>query len=133
MTLHEELHETIAALELKRAKLMARLVAEELRGGDPRRVGQESSPLGRRIHIAAVKRRIVEETEAGEAPGTRGAFVAGRRYLLTQEALADELGRGTRACKVAKAKARPMPARTSPANDDDAAFEAQLLAQWRTR
>ncbi len=129
MTLHEELLETITALELKRAKLIARITAEELRGGDPRRVGQETSPLGRRKHIAAVKRRIAEETEAGEAPGSRGAYVSGRRHLLTQEALAEELGRGSRGagCRVVKASRRPVPA------NDDAALEEQLLAQMRAR
>ncbi len=129
MTLHEELLETITALELKRAKLIARITAEELRGGDPRRVAQGLSPLGPRKHIAAVKRRIAEEIEAGEAPGTRGAYKVDRTFLLTQEALAEELGRGSRGagCRVIKAPRRPVPA------NDDAALEEQLLAQMRAR
>lgn len=48
-----------------------------------RMVAQYGSPLGSRVHRAAVKRRI----ERGEG----GASVVGRRYLLTHEALQAEL------------------------------------------
>lgn len=44
---------------------------------------QESSPLGRRRHVAAVRRRV--------GAGDRGAAMVGRRALLSHEALAEEL------------------------------------------
>jgi len=46
-------------------------------------VSQTGSPLGPRRHAEAVKRRI--------ATGAPGAAKVGRRYLLTQDALAEEL------------------------------------------
>lgn len=48
-------------------------------------VCQSESPLGPRRHIAAVRRRL--------RAGTEGAGQAGRKYLLSPEALAEELGR----------------------------------------
>lgn len=104
-------------------------VVAKLRGSDRGRIGQDKTPLGRRKHIEAVRRRIREEEDAGEAPGTRGAFIVKRRYLLTEAALAEELGRGSRGagCRVIKAPRRPVPA------NDDAALEEQLLAQMRAR
>ncbi len=47
-------------------------------------LAQKGSPLGARRHIRAVRRRVA----AGEA----GASIVGRRYLLTREALNEELG-----------------------------------------
>lgn len=135
MTLQEELRELTeqeVALGIKRARIISRIMAEELRGGDPRRVGQATSPLGRRIHIEAVKRRLSEERENGELPGTRGAFVSpnGRTFLLTQEALAEELGRGSGPALARVERSRPRPA---PANDeaDESVLEERLLAQMR--
>jgi hypothetical protein len=49
-------------------------------------VDQAASPLGRRRHCGAVRRRI--------ARGDGGAFVVGRRHLLTKEALAAEMAAG---------------------------------------
>lgn len=69
------------------ARRVARIVAEELRGGDPSLVEQANSPLGSRRHIDAVKRRM--------AAGQPGASHVGRRYLLSQEALGEELGRAS--------------------------------------
>lgn len=133
MTLHDELRETAIALselEVRRARLLARLMSEELRGGDVSRVSQTLSPLGSRNHIAAVKRRIAEEREAGEPPGTRGAFVAKRQFLLTQEALAEELGRGTHgaAARLAKVARKTLPANAEQSEDG---YYEQALAQMR--
>jgi hypothetical protein len=67
--------------------LAARLI-ERMRDGVPRdTVSQADSPLGRRRHIAAVRRRI----ECG-APG---AYRTGRRYLLSRSALEEELQRAS--------------------------------------
>lgn len=51
----------------------------------PGMIEQVSSPLGRRRHCAAVRRRVAE--------GKPGASIVGRRYLLSTEALQDELAR----------------------------------------
>jgi hypothetical protein len=93
-------------------RYFARLVADEIRGRDVSLVSQATSPLGSRKHCAAVRRRITEH-DAGERP-ISGASINGRRFLLTQEALAEELGteRGqparesNRRPSVARAKAR---------------------------
>lgn len=76
-----------AALLDEFASKIGRVVARELRGEDPRLVDQALSPLGRRRHINAVRRRLAE--------GKLGASIVGRRFLLAQEALAEELGRNT--------------------------------------
>lgn len=73
----------------QRDRKIARLVAEELRGGDPSLVDQSRSVLGRRRHVAAVQRRLAAD------PQEPGASIVGKRHLLTQEALAEELGRIT--------------------------------------
>jgi len=63
---------------------IAREVVRELRAGDaPGMVDQAASPLGRRRHIAAVRRRVA----ADEA----GAAIVGRRYLLAREHVDAEL------------------------------------------
>ena len=129
MTLQDELRELAeqeVQISVRKAKVISRLMAAELRGGDPRLIGQELSALGARRHIAAVKRRLREESNMGEAPGTRGAFIYGRRHLLTQEALADELGRDT-----ARAERKPMPVPVANDDDDPEALEERLLAQMR--
>lgn len=48
-------------------------------------VSQSESPLGPRRHIAAVRRRL--------SAGNDGAGQSGRKYLLSPEAIAEELGR----------------------------------------
>lgn len=48
-------------------------------------VDQRSSPLGRRRHCAAARRLIAE--------GDGRAFISGRRHLLTEDAVAEELAR----------------------------------------
>lgn len=67
-------------------ELVARVadgVAERLRAGESKMIGQAASPLGSRRHCGAVKRRM--------AQGKPGAAIVGRRHLLSAEALADEL------------------------------------------
>jgi hypothetical protein len=66
------------------AREVARAVVAELRAGEtPGMIDQSASPLGRRRHIQAVRRRVA----AGEA----GAVVVGRRHLLSREAVDAEL------------------------------------------
>lgn len=67
------------------AQRVAAVVVERLRGGDPGMIDQSSSPMGRRRHCTAVKRRV--------ARGEPGAAIVGRRHLLSPEALSEELGR----------------------------------------
>lgn len=47
-------------------------------------IAQDSSPLGRRRHCAAVRARV--------ARGQAGAAIVGRRHLLSPEALREALG-----------------------------------------
>lgn len=75
----------LAALGEAVAARVAALVVERLTNGAPGMVAQDASPLGRRRHCAAVKRRL--------ASGKPGAAIVGRRHLLSPEALADELAR----------------------------------------
>lgn len=129
MTLQDELRalaEQEVEISVRKAKVISRLMAQELRGGDVRRVAQDLSPLGPRQHIAAARRRIHEEQEAGELPGTRGAYHVKRKYWLTQEALAEELARVT-----ARAERKPVPVRVANDEDDPEALEERALAQMR--
>lgn len=64
---------------------IAARVAERLRTVEPGMVDQGASPLGRRRHCAAVRRRL--------ARGEAGAAVVGRRHLLSADALGEELAR----------------------------------------
>lgn len=90
------------------AREIAREVVAALRAGEaPGMVDQSASPLGRRRHIAAVRRRV------GAEEG--GAAIVGRRHLLSREALEAELA------AVAK---RPRKAKTAPVD---------VLAELRTR
>lgn len=65
------------------AELVAENVVKRLRANEPDMVAQETSPLGRRRHCAAVQRRV--------AAGLPGAAIVGRKHLLTQAALGEEL------------------------------------------
>lgn len=79
--------------QVLRRKLEA-LVKAELRGVDARWVEQAFSPLGPRKHIAAVRQRIAEAERRGVSPLELGAAMRGKRtYLLTPEAIAEELGK----------------------------------------
>lgn len=73
----------IDALAERLAPKVAEILRREQRA--PELVSQTDSPLGPRRHCAAVRRRM----GAGEG----GASKVGRRYLLTREALAEELHR----------------------------------------
>ena len=84
-------HELIDEL----ADRVAERVEQRLRGGQPGMLDQSASPLGRRRHCSAVKRRV--------ARGEPGAAVVGRRHLLSPEALSEELGR------VSNRKTEPVP------------------------
>jgi hypothetical protein len=67
---------------------VARLVLDGLRAGsDPDWFDQSRSPVGNRRHCSIVRRRIAE--------GKPGAAIAGRRLLLSREALEEELARGS--------------------------------------
>jgi len=71
------------------AQDVARLVLDGLRAGsDPAWFDQHRSPAGNRRHCAIVRRRIAE--------GKPGAAIAGRRLLLSREALEEELARGNK-------------------------------------
>lgn len=98
------------------------LVRAELHGRDLRWIEQAFSPLGPRVHIAAVRRRLAE-AEAKGVPSTQLGAVADlkkRRYYLTPESLAEELGR------------LPMRKTATPAaNDTDA--EASAYADFMAR
>ena len=74
----------LAALGRILAPFVAREVVRELTGNNGM-LGQVGSPLGPRRHAAAVRRRVAE--------GKPGAVIAGRRLLLTREALDEELAR----------------------------------------
>jgi hypothetical protein len=92
---------------------LRRLLVEAFRmatGNDPGLIDQRSSPLGRLRHCAAVRRR--QKNNEG------GAFIVGRRYLLTQEALTEELARLSQREPPAKETARSA----------RAALEAKLKA-----
>lgn len=90
---------------LRGLRALKRLVDGETRGVDPRWVDQANSTLGRRIHIEAVKRRAAEARAKGVNPRQLGAAIDGRRYLLSQESMAEELG-NREAVGVVKARAR---------------------------
>lgn len=65
------------------AREIAREVVRELRAGELDMIDQSASPLGRRRHLAAVRARV--------SAGAPGAAIVGRRYLLSREAVAQEL------------------------------------------
>jgi hypothetical protein len=66
--------------------IVARAVRRALNSAaDDGLISQAGSPLGSRRHCNAVRRRL--------ASGAHGAAKVGRRYLLTPDALAEELSR----------------------------------------
>lgn len=93
------LEEAVAQLAKALAPAIAAEVVAQLRAGEtPGMVDQSTSPLGRRRHIAAVRRMV--------AAGDPGAAQVGRRYLLTTDAVQVELSRMSRKPKApAKGKA----------------------------
>ncbi|MGC4088659.1 MAG: hypothetical protein QM756_12325 [Polyangiaceae bacterium] len=83
MTAHAALAPLLGALEPLLDAVADRVVRKLTEGQQADMVDQTHSPLGRRRHCNAVRRRVA----AGEA----GAAVVGRRHLLTREALGAEL------------------------------------------
>jgi hypothetical protein len=77
-------------------------------------VSQDGSPLGNRRHCAAVRRRM----EAGDI----GAAKQGKRFLLTREALANEL------CGFGAAR---TPAGVDGADSEPSDLEGELRAKLR--
>ncbi len=92
-------------LALARARLISRLVKREIEGEDPSLIDQATTELGRNNHIKIVRRRMAEQERTGRP---MGASKHRRRYLLTQEAHAEELGLSRRPA-LAKAEAPPPP------------------------
>lgn len=105
----------IESLIAELVRQVAAAVVAELRSGDaPGMVDQSASPLGRRRHMKAVRRRV--------AAGEPGAAHVGRRFMLSREALDAEL---TTESKRAARKAKPAPV------DDLAALRSRYGLQRR--
>lgn len=97
-----ELDTAVAALAKAIAPLIAREVVAQLRSGPVGMVDPTSSPLGRKRHGAAVRRRL--------AAGEPGAAIVGRRLLLTEDAIQDELKRlSSKPARVRKPALIPEP------------------------
>lgn len=89
--------------------LIADKVEARMRRPNGEWIEQTGSPLGPRVHVAAVKRRVI----AGE-PGAR---IDNRRYYLTPEALQEELAR-RHGKSLEKTVLRPTPVTKSAAKND---------------
>lgn len=83
--------ELAGALEVF-ARLIAREVVKLLRADQWTMIDQAHSPLGRRTHIAAVRRLV--------AAGSASAAIVGRRFLLSPEAIEAELSTISKRTKV---------------------------------
>jgi len=112
------------ALEHAIERVLRRVVREELRGQDPDWIAQAESPLGPKRHCAAVRRRIAERK-----PGAR---IVARRFLLSQEAMAEELGRESERHS-GRPTVKKAAAETRAANDGDADLDGVLLAKLGVR
>lgn len=104
------------------SRKIERVVRAELRGVDPRWIEQAFSSLGPRKHIQAVRNRIAEAEKRGIDPTELGAAIYGRRYLLTPESMAEELGR-----------AKPLAAKRRADNDTNDDAEAEAYAAFLAR
>lgn len=113
---------------LRGFRALKRLVDGEPVGIDPRWVDQANSSLGRRIHIDAVKRRYAEAEATGVTPRELGARIDGRSYQLSQESMAEELGK-REARGVAKAKARKQEREMADAGENAAYLQAMAAMQ----
>jgi len=83
-------HATVEALLAALADAVAERVVDRLRAGEQAgHIDQAASSLGRRRHIAAVRRRLQS--------GAGGAVQVGRRYLLSDAAHAEEVARASTA------------------------------------
>jgi hypothetical protein len=94
---HGELDAFLGVIARALAPVLAPEIAKLLRGEQDGMIDQSASPLGRRRHCAAVRRR--------RARGEPGAAVIGRRYLLSADALRAELERASGQPKAAPAGA----------------------------
>jgi hypothetical protein len=88
---------TLSAFIDELADRFAARVVSRLREGERGMVEQAASPLGRRRHRDAVKRRV--------ARGEHGAAIVGRKHLLSPEALGEELARPSKRERPAVAEA----------------------------
>lgn len=73
-------------------------------------IDQHASDMSKKRHCAATRRRISQ--------GLPGAFIDGRRFLLSREALEEELGLGTRARLAKAVPRRPTGVASCPADND---------------
>ncbi len=103
------------------------IVRSEVHGNDPSWVDQAHSALTPRVHIAAVKRRLAEASAQGVAPRFLGAKLQGRRFLLSQESMAEEIG-AREAKGVAKARARKASLELAKAESDESEAYRDALA-----
>ncbi len=112
---------------------LARRITTLMRSEDERRwISQKGSPLGRNRHCACVRERITL--------GLPGASVIGKQYLLTPDALREEMrGYGAAPDPATAVPTRLRPTTTAgrrgsaaqPEQDELAAFEAELEAALR--
>lgn len=101
-------------IDQRKAVVVAHLelaFAELARSVESGWIDQEFSPLGSRRHIAAVRRRMARRQPGAELD----AFVIGRRYLLSIDAVAEEYFRPARGRLRLKRALRAL-LRTEPAN-----------------
>lgn len=94
-------------------------IADELERRRGRMVNQAESELGRRRHREAVTRRL--------ANNEGGAGISGRNFLLTREAVREELASGGGRPKRGRGSS-PSPA-PSPSNDSSPSSGAQATPQ----
>lgn len=110
---------TLAALLEPLCDVLADKLATRLERGQARLISQSRSELGARGHRAAVQRRI--DNDEG------GAYIRGRKHLLTVEAYYEELQRAT-PTPTRRRKTEPTsPAKAAVAND----YESELMAGLR--
>jgi hypothetical protein len=80
------------------AKEVAKELAKELRSANDEWISQVGSPLGPRVHCSAVRKRFER--------GLPDAVIDGKRFLMTREALIEEMR--ARGLKRPLAKAEPV-------------------------
>jgi hypothetical protein len=88
------------------AQEVAKELAKELRAANDEWVSQINSPLGPRVHCSMVRRRV--------ARGLPDAVIDGKRFLMTREALVEEMR--------ARGMKRPL-AKTEPEGAAEAVAE----------
>jgi len=94
------------------AEAVAERVVKKLTAETAAWTDQTRSPLGRKRHCLAVRRRVDQ--------GEGGAAVVGRKHLLSKDALASELN---------ALSTRKRPSRAKPVDDDI----APMLARYGVR